>query len=113
MIRMRSMATPAITSGDVRDFYAAVLAQDAQTLQRIEDSTEELELQAQGFVFSLPALHRLLDPQQSLEFRDFRKLLYASTLNQQLGAFDAEVTLLHTTGKVDTSRYCLRRSPGQ
>ena len=105
------MTDSAISSDDVRDFFAAVLARDAAALQRIAASVEGLELRPQGFVFSLPALHAALDPGQSLAYREFRKLLYDSTLNQELSAFDAEVTLFQSSGKTDTSLYCLRQRP--
>ena len=103
------MAGNPITIDDVRDFFAAVLARDAAALALIEAAGAELELREQGFVFSLPALHAALDPGQSLAYRDFRRLLYDSTLNQELSAFDAEVTLFRSSGKTDTSLYCLRQ----
>jgi len=105
------MTDTAISIDDVRDFFAAVLERDAAALQRIEASGEGLELHDQGFVFSLAALHAVLDPGKSLAYRDFRKLLYDSTLNQELSAFDAEVTLFQSSGKIDTSLYCLRQRP--
>jgi hypothetical protein len=108
---MRQMADNPITTDDVRDFFAAVLARDAAALQFIEASAGGLELRSEGLVFSLPALHATLDPGQSLAYRDFRKLLYASALNQELSAFDAEVTLFRSSGKTDTSLYCLRLNP--
>jgi hypothetical protein len=108
MAREPKMHDKPITSDDVRDFFAAVLVQDATALQCIEQSAGGLELRPEGFVFSLPALHVALDPEQGLAYRDFRKLLYASTLNQELSAFDAEVTLFQSSGKTDTSLYCLR-----
>jgi hypothetical protein len=106
---MQQMADNPVAIEDVRDFFAAVLARDAAALQRIEASAGGLELRSEGLVFSLPALHAALDPGQSLAYRDFRKLLYASTLNQELSAFDAEVTLFRSSGKTDTSLYCLRQ----
>jgi len=107
---MQQMADNPLAIDDVRDFFAAVLARDAAALQRIEASAGDcLELRSEGLVFSLPALHAALDPGQTLAYRDFRKLLYASTLNQELSAFDAEVTLFRSSGKTDTSLYCLRQ----
>lgn len=103
------MSDSPLTIDEVRDFFASVLARDAAALQRIEQCAEGLELRAQGFVFTLPALHRLLDPGQNLAYRDFRQLLYGSTLNQELSAFDAEVAVFQSTGKTDDSRYCLRQ----
>ncbi len=106
------MPASALAIDDVRDFFAAVLARDAAALQLIETFGDGLEWRAGELVFSLPALHAALDPAQSLAYRDFRSLLYASTLNQELAAFDAEVALLHSSGKVDSSLYCLRRLAG-
>ena len=95
----------------VRGFFGAVLVRDTAALALIEAGDPELQLNEQGFVFSLPALHALLDPEQSLSYRDFRKLLYESTLNQELAEYDAEVALLRSSGKVDSSLYCLRHKP--
>ena len=103
------MTDSPISIASVRDFFAAVLAQDAAASALIEAGAPELELREQGFVFSLPALHAALDPGETLAYRDFRKLLYESTLNQELTAFDAEVILLRSSGKVDSSQYCLRQ----
>ena len=105
------MTGSAVTIEDVRDFFVAVLAREAAALHRIEQSSPDLEITADGFVFTLPALHALLDPAGTLAYRDFRKLLYESTLNRDLSAFDAEVVVDRSTGKTDTSLYCLRRRP--
>lgn len=107
---MRLMSDdPTITQEHIRDFFSLVLAKNPAALDLINATEEELQLLPQGFVFSLPALHNMLDPEQSLQFRDFRKLLYDSTLNQELSAFDAEVTVFQSSGKTDTSLYCLRQ----
>ena len=106
------MVDTSISIDEIRDFFARVLAEDAAVLALIDDGAENLQRLPQGFVFSLPALHTILDPDKSLEYRYFRKLLYDSTLNQELSAFDAEVGLFKSTGKVDTSLYCLRHIPG-
>jgi hypothetical protein len=108
--RMNADATIAIE--DIRNFFCLVLTQDVAALDLINVAEADVQLLPQGFVFSLPALHTVLDPDKSIEYRDFRKLLYDSTLNQELSAFDAEVTLFRPTGKVDTSLYCLRHIPG-
>jgi hypothetical protein len=99
----------AITQDDIRDFFSLVLAKNAAALELINQADSDLQLLPQGFVFSLPALHVMLDPEHSLPYRDFRKLLYDSTLNQELSAFEAEVTLFRSSGKIDTSLYCLRQ----
>ena len=107
---MRGMNHDAgITTEAIRDFFGLVLAKDRVTLGLIDESVADLQLLPQGFVFSLPALHVLLDPEASLTYTEFRALIYNSTLNQELSAFDAEVTLFKSTGKTDTSLYCLRQ----
>jgi len=98
-----------ITQDQIRDFFSLVLAKNATALDLINAAESDLQLLPQGFVFSLPALHAILDPDHSLPYRDFRKLLYDSTLNQELSAFDAEVTLFRSSGNIDTSLYCLRQ----
>jgi hypothetical protein len=108
MIR-RMSDEAAITQDEIRDFFRLVLTQNPAALDLINATEDDLQLLPQGFVFSLPALHGLLDPGQNLPFRDFSKLLYDSTLNQELSAFDAEVTLFRSSGKIDTSLYCLRQ----
>ena len=101
-----------ITQDDIRNFFCLVLTQEAAALDLINSAEADLQLLPQGFVFSLPALHALLDPEQNLAYRDFSKLLYNSSLNQELSAFDAEVTLFRSSGKIDTSLYCLRQRMG-
>jgi hypothetical protein len=98
-----------ITKDDIRDFFGLVLAKNPAALDLINAAQDGLQLLPQGFVFSLPALHALLDPEQTLAYRDFSKLLYDSSLNQELSAYDAEVTLFRSSGKIDTSLYCLRQ----
>ena len=98
-----------ITIDAIRDFFGLVLEKDRVTLELISESVSDLQLLPQGFVFSLPALHGLLDADANLTYPEFRELIYNSTLNQELSAFDAEVTLFKSTGKTDTSLYCLRQ----
>jgi hypothetical protein len=108
MIR-RMSDDPVISIDIIRDFFRLVLTQNPAALDLINVAEDDLQLLPQGFVFSLPALHALLDPGQNLPYRDFSKLLYDSSLNQELSAFDAEVTLFRSSGKIDTSLYCLRQ----
>jgi hypothetical protein len=103
------MVDASISIDQIRDFFAQVLAEDAAVLALIDDCAENLQLLPHGFVFSLPALHALLDPDANLTYPEFRELIYNSTLNQELSAFDAEVIPFKSTGKTDTSLYCLRQ----
>lgn len=103
------MHQKSITTDDLFEFFAQVLAADATALRRIDESDLALELLPQGFVFTLPALHALLDPNGIGDYNAFRKRIYASTLNHDLLALQAEVVPFRASGKVDSSEYCLRR----
>ena len=103
------MPPQAITIDDVHTFFIEVVDGDEDALRRVEESSAGVEMSASGLVFSLPALHALLDPQGRLEYGDFRHLIYDSTLNRDLRALGAEVVPFDSSGEVDSSRYCLRR----
>ena len=94
---------------EIQTLFKQVLARDADTLRRIEAVPDGLELHGDGLLFTLPALHAFIDPGSAVDYHRFRQQLYQSSLNQSLSAFDAEVVVLQSTGKVDNSRYCLRR----
>ena len=85
-----------------------VLLRDESVLRQIAQAPGDTRLVDNEFVFSLRGLHRMLDPQQHVPFKDFRKLLYDSTLNHELGLLGAEVATYDSTGKTDSSLYCLR-----
>ena len=87
----------------------AVLRGDAQMLE---------QLCAYGFtcapghwVFNLPELHRFLDAGQEMDYRLWRKQLFASDLNTRLRDLRAEIVIVDNRGKVDASLYGLRRLP--
>ncbi|HUE93960.1 hypothetical protein [Pseudomonas sp.] len=84
----------------------AVLRGDAQMLD---------QLRAYGFTcepghwtFSLPELHRYLTAGQEVDYRLWRKQLFASDLNTRLRVLGAEIAILDNCGKVDASLYGLR-----
>ena len=96
----------AITQDDFRDSFSLVLTKNADALDLINQAEADLLMLPQGFVFSLPALHAMLDPEQCLPYGDFRNLLYNSSLNPELSAFDAEVTLCGAIACRSASAVC-------
>ncbi|MBD9483927.1 hypothetical protein IB229_13165 [Pseudomonas sp. PDM14] len=76
-------------------------------------------LQAQGFTcapgewaFSLPALHGFMVREMgggAPDYQSFIRALFASDINQQLGEQGMEIAIAENLGKVNLSRYCLRR----
>ncbi len=76
-----------ITIAAVRDFFGLVLAKDRVALELIDESVSDLQLLPQGFIFSLPALHRLLDPDANLTYSEFRELIYNSSAQPGVKCF--------------------------
>lgn len=89
--------------------------------QRVIAGDEALlaQLRLQGFtcgagewLFTLPALHGFLQGELgdgAPSYQVFIQALFASDLNQRLGEQGAEIAIAENHGKVNLSRYCLRR----
>jgi hypothetical protein len=92
----------------LREFFEAVLREDSETLARIEASPANTRIEQQLFIFSISALLELLDPRGETELKTFRKLLYTSELNRELRERGAQISIYHSTGKVDSNLYCLK-----
>lgn len=97
------------TINQVRDFFLSVQAADRELLEKISETSAEIYLEDGQLIFSLHGLHRFLDQQPGLDFKGFKKLLYGSQLNQQLGESGACIELFRSAGKIRTSLYCLKR----
>lgn len=78
------------------------------------------ELRSAGFdcslaawSFTLPALHVFLTEQRqlTLTYKAFIQQLFASDINLRLREHGAEIAIADNQGKVNSSRYCLRRLP--
>lgn len=92
------------------DCCARVLAGDAALLA---------QLQAQSFAcapgvwaFTLPALHGFLVREigdAAPGYPAFVRELFASDINRLLAEHSAEIAIAENLGKVNLSRYCLRR----
>ena len=101
------MQAPSIDS--IREFLLKTNAGSPEIRNAIEDILNcDIFFDADQFVFSLEGLWRLCDPQETLSFNDFRRMLYASELNQQLRTRGLEVAIYRSTGKVSSNLYCLK-----
>ena len=92
----------------LREFFEAVLRHDEETLRRIEAGPDDARIEQQQFIFSIAALLELLDPSGETELKAFRKMLYTSELNRELGEKGAQIAVYCSTGKVDSNLYCLK-----
>ena len=97
-----------LDSDKLRNFFEAVLHHDEKTLRRIEAGPTDARIEQQQFIFSIAALLELLDPDGDIELKAFRKMLYTSELNRELGEKGALITIYRSTGKVDSNLYCLK-----
>jgi len=94
-------------------FFLSVLAKETQAANRIELFQGQLYLEGDSMIFSLEAVHEFLSrfSDETMDYPEFQKLLYQSTLNQDLKAHGGQVVIHHSTGKVETNLYRLEHLP--
>ena len=66
-----------------------------------------LSEQPAKIIFSLEGIHQTLFKNQEQTFKEFRTALYQSAINQELQKIGYKVDVFQSTGKVDSSLYCL------
>ena len=95
----------------VLTFFCQFLTNDAAALECIEAGRGKVFIatETDSLVFALNDLHELLDDARELEYPAFRKLLYQSSINQQLLKYQGRIELLQSSGKVDSNVYHLCR----
>jgi len=94
-------------------FFLSVLAKELTVVSRIETFQGQLYIEQGCLIFSLAALHEFLNQScdEKIDYADFQRQLYQSTLNQDLKAHGGQVVVHHSTGKVETNLYRLERLP--
>ncbi len=94
-------------------FFLSVLAKETTVVSRIEAFQGQLYIEQDALVFSLAALHEFLNQssEEKIDYAEFQRQLYQSTLNQELKAHGGQVVVHHSTGKVETNLYRLERCP--
>ena len=97
-----------LNHSDLLQFFESVLDGDTETIHRIDHGPAEARIEHRHFIFSIAALLEILDPQGKTGMKAFRRLLYTSELNRELGARGAEISVFHSSGKVDSNTYCLK-----
>ncbi|WP_437880600.1 hypothetical protein [Pseudomonas sp. LRF_L74] len=88
---------------------ADVLAEDETVIERLQRAG--FDCKTDGWSFTLPALHAFLVDQHGmlLDYKSFVQQLFASDINLRLRAQGAEIAIADNRGKVNASRYRLRR----
>ena len=86
-----------------------LLSSDQISQIPLKDFTPRRLLSAQSvqIIFSLEGIHQILLKDQEQTFKEFRTALYQSPINQELQKLGYKVDVFQSSGKVDTSLYCL------
>lgn len=102
---MRQAVTAALM-----DFFEQVAKKDTTWLAMLEQEPC-FRVEAECWHFKLIDLYAFLrraDPVfHSVDYRQFRQLLYSSPVNQRIKQYGAEVMIVENYGKADQSRYAL------
>lgn len=70
-------------------------------------TTHQIKFIDDVLVFTLQSLYELLCPENQGSYEQFRSMLYASNLNEELGKLGYTVSIYESSGKVDTTWYQL------
>ena len=95
------------------NLFLAFLAHETPVIDQINDYQGKVYIETDTLIFSLADLFDLLSPSsdEKMDYPEFQKMLYQSTLNQDLKAHGGQVVVHHSTGKVETNLYRLERCP--
>ena len=99
------------------NLFLSLLAHDPAIIDQINFYQGNVNIEQDSLIFSLADLFdflRSLNLDESNEddkrdYTDFQRLLYQSTLNQDLKAHGGQVVVHASTGKVETNLYRLER----
>lgn len=91
----------------VLNFFIAILKESPQTLARVRSFDGELGIESGQLRFSLAGLKAFLFSDRSITDQDFQRLLYASSLNQDLARSGGRVDVFESHGKLAKNYYCL------
>ena len=96
-------------SESVLAFFVAVLQENNKILSQINCSAADIIFVDGELVFSIDGLQDAIESLSALSRSEFKRLIYGSTINQQLSVYNAELVVYEAQGKVDKNRYQLRR----
>jgi len=89
------------------------LAYESSVIDQINAYQGNVYIEQGALIFSLADLFDFLSQssEEKIDYADFQRQLYQSTLNQDLKAHGGQVVVHHSTGKVETNLYRLERLP--
>ena len=92
--------------------FQQFLTQDQEVLAAIKAFGRSFQMGSDEWSFSLPDLHTFIQARFSnieMPYTKFRQSLFQLPTNNQLLDWEATVILIHSTGKVDSNLYQLRK----
>ena len=106
------MSVP-VSSDDILALFFTLLQDDADFIKALEEQGGDIRVLEREWHFSLPSFFsviQLVYPHfGQLDYPAFRKLLFASPVNQYLNDAGWQVSLKENHGKADLNIYCLAR----
>ncbi|MEH6358062.1 MAG: hypothetical protein V7745_03675 [Pseudomonadales bacterium] len=95
------------------DLFLSVLSNDNSAIDQISTYNGSVYIEQGALVFSLTDLFDFLSQscEDKIDYAEFQRQLYQSTLNQDLKAHGGQVVVHRSTGKVETNLYRLERLP--
>ena len=91
-------------------FFEQAAKKDKSQLKKIKYE-ERFTVKKERWYFTLPDLFSYLQQQgtinSSIDYKQFRQLIFSSPINKTVKTYGAEITVLENKGKVDESVYAL------
>lgn len=96
-------------------FFEQAARKDRALLEKLEREPD-FSVESERWCFTLPGLHAFLKSQDQtfghVEYAQFRKMVFGSTLNQAVKSHGGEIIIHDNQGHVDKTGYALVWWPG-
>lgn len=87
------------------------VAQKQPKLLAVLGQQSFFEIEQGRWLFTLPDLHRFLRQQditiEQVSYAQFRSAVFNSSINHEIGKYNAKIIIANNCGKVDKSKYAL------
>lgn len=91
-------------------FFKQVAKKDKVLLKKLHER-QCFKVEQEGLCFTLPDLYSFLQHQDDvfsdIDYKQFRQLIFNSTINKNVKLYGAEIIITDNQGKVDKSSYAL------
>jgi hypothetical protein len=91
-------------------FFEQAAQRDSELLEKLTRE-RSFSMEEDRWSFTLPDLHRFLQCHEAvfaaIDYKDFRRAIFNSPVNQAIRTYGAEVIIVDNQGKVDQSSYAI------